>query len=173
MSKSIAFLIVMAWSGHAAASSSFPAAVDEHLKLTGADTVEARVAPKDGCLLCHVTESGGFGTNNAFGLALKRAGAVGTEPNTVGPALDVLQMQLPKAIDDILMGINPNDDPQSLEGTLPQPEYGCSLAAPATRHEEAWSASLLALALLAWGARGRVRFPRQRRSRWSSRGDTC
>jgi hypothetical protein len=163
--RSIAFLVVMAWSGHAAASSTFPAAVDQHLKLTGPDTVEARVAPKDGCLLCHVTESGGFGTNNTFGLALKRAGAVGTEPNTVGPALDMLESQVPRAIDDIEMGINPNNDPESLQGTLPQPEYGCSVGAPATRGEEAWCSALVAFALLALRSRASVSTFRRTRRR--------
>jgi hypothetical protein len=131
--RSIAFLIVMAWSGHAAASSSFPAAVDQHLMLMGMDTVKNKVAPPDGCLLCHVTENGGNGTNNAFGVALKRAGAVGTEANTVGPALDVLVGQAPRAV----------------ESLPPQPEHGCSVGAATTNHEEAWCASFVALALLA------------------------
>ena len=160
MKKSIAFLIVMAWSRYAAASSSFPAAVDQHLMLTGTATVQVKVAPPDGCLLCHVTESGGFGTNNAFGASLKRDGAVGTEPNTVGPALDMIKMQQPRAVDDILMGINPIDDPESLQGALPQPEYGCSVGAPATRHEEAWCAILVALALFARSGRRGGRFAR-------------
>src|SRR5277367_1537529 len=117
--KSIAFLVVMGWSAPASASSDFPAAVDKHLMLTGMDTVENRVAPPDGCLLCHITESGGLGTNNAFGAALKRAGAVGTEPNTVGPALDALMEQAPRAIADIGMGVNPNEDTESLESLPP------------------------------------------------------
>jgi hypothetical protein len=148
-------LVVAVWSGPAAASTSFPAAVDQTLMLSAADTVESKFQPTGmGCLLCHMTPAGGNGTNNTFGSALKRAGAVGGNPNTVGPALDQLESQTPRAIDDIRMGIDPNDDPESLQGLPPQPLHGCSVGAPAVRHEEAWCASFVALALLAWSRLG-------------------
>jgi hypothetical protein len=148
--KWLAPVVVVAWSTNAFASDTFPQAVDQHLMLSGASTVEAKIAPPDGCLLCHVSESGGDGTNNAFGAAMKRAGAVGTEPNTVGPALEGLKTEEPRAVDDITMGINPNDDPLALQGAPPQPEYGCSVGGPHEASEESWCAGLVVLALLAW-----------------------
>jgi hypothetical protein len=158
----LAFLVVAAWSGLAEASTTFPAAVDQALMLSGADTVENKFQPPNmGCLLCHVTPAGGDGTNNTFGSALKRAGAVGGNPNTVGPALSQLESQTPRAIDDIEMGVNPNDDPESLQGLPPQPLHGCSVGASGARHEEAWCASLVALALLAVG---RFRGPNMNRA---------
>jgi hypothetical protein len=155
MKCAVAFLLVSAWSAHAAASTSFPSAVDQHLKLTGSATIEHAVAPPDGCLLCHKTESGGFGTNNAFGAELRQHGVVGAEPSTVGPALDALEAADPHAIDDIVMGLNPNDDHSTPTAALPQPEYGCAVAPEprATREGSAASLSMCVALLLARRAR--------------------
>ena len=73
-------------------------------------------------------------TNNAFGAELRQQGAIGTRPSTVGPALDAVEMTDPHAIDDIRMGINPNDDHSSPTTALPQPSFGCSISAD--RREE-------------------------------------
>lgn len=155
MKRSLALLVAMAWTSQAAASTSFPQQVDDHLKLTGAATIERAVAPPDGCLLCHQTELGGFGTNNAFGTKLRQNGAVGAEPGTVGPALDAVEKIDPRAIDDIVMGINPNDDPDDDVPPLPQPSYGCAMNGGAAAGDEAWAASLLAIAALATSRRRR------------------
>ncbi len=125
---SLAFLVVTAWSTYAAASMTFPPIVDQHLKLTGAQTIEHAVAPPDGCLLCHTTEKGGPGTNNSFGALLRQHGAVGGVPSTVAPALDAVEADDPHVIDDIVMGKNPNDDKSVPTEALPQPSYGCSTA---------------------------------------------
>jgi len=130
--RSLALLCLTAltgWSLGAAGSSTFPAEVDQHLKLSGSATIENAVAPPHGCLLCHTTEQGGFMTNNAFGAELRQQGAIGTRPSTVGPALDAVEMIDPRAIDDIRMGINPNDDHSNPTTALPQPSFGCSLSA--------------------------------------------
>jgi hypothetical protein len=145
---SIAFLVVTAWSTHAAASMTFPPIVDQHLKLTGAQTIERAVAPPDGCLLCHTTEKGGPGTNNAFGALLRQHGAVGGVPSTVAPALDAVEMDDPHAIDDIIMGINPNNDKATPTESLPQPSYGCSTASRPVGDEGA--GDLLSCATLVW-----------------------
>jgi MYXO-CTERM domain-containing protein len=143
-----AFLFVTAWSAPAVASTSFPAVVDQHLKLTGATTVENAYPPAGmGCLLCHMTPSGGIGTNNTFGAKLREKGAVGAEPSTVGPALDALEQVDPRAIDDLVMGINPNDDSEDPVRPLPQPEYGCAMTTGANAlNDEAWAVALLAIA---------------------------
>jgi MYXO-CTERM domain-containing protein len=151
--RSLALLVAMAWTSQAAASTSFPQQVDDHLKLTGAATIERAVAPPDGCLLCHQTELGGFGTNNAFGARLRQNGAVGAEPSTVGAALDALDRMDPRAIDDIMTGINPNDDPEDDVPPLPQPSYGCTMSGGAAAGDEAWAAALLAIAVLATSRR--------------------
>jgi hypothetical protein len=150
----VAFLAVTAWSGPALASATFPAVVDQHLKLTGSATIEHAVAPPDGCLLCHMTESGGFGTNNAFGSALRQHGAVGAEPSTVGPALDALEAVDPHAIDDIQMGINPNNDHSDPTESLPTPDYGCSVASARRSGADEWAFAFLSFASVAWLVRG-------------------
>jgi uncharacterized protein (TIGR03382 family) len=150
------------WESVAAASTSFPAAVDQHLNLTGGNTIEAKVAPPDGCLLCHMTESGGFDTNNAFGSELREHGAVGTETGTVGPALDAVEADDPHAIDDIRMGINPNNDTSTPIQALPQPGYGCSTGSSNPRDVDA-TAALAAAALAAILVVNRRR-PRAQRS---------
>jgi hypothetical protein len=145
------------WAATASASTTFPQAVDDHLKLTGNMRIEVAVAPPDGCLLCHMTEAGGFGTNNAFGTELRMHGAVGAEPSTVGPALDSLEASDPHSIDDISMGINPNNDHSMPIAVLPQPEYGCTMTAPSGRETDvpaAFIAALVGVALLRTGGRG-------------------
>src|SRR5580658_7609165 len=94
----------------------FPPVVDTDLDLSGSSTIEKAVAPPDGCLLCHLTEQGGLGTNNRFGLEMKHNGAVAEETATLGPALAAIEASDPLAISDIKMGINPNDDPKWLSG---------------------------------------------------------
>jgi MYXO-CTERM domain-containing protein len=59
---------------------------------------------------------------------MKENGAVGAEPATVGPALDKLAQTDPRAIMDLVDGINPNDDPTALSND-PVPEYGCAMTA--------------------------------------------
>jgi MYXO-CTERM domain-containing protein len=160
----LAFLLVTAWTVGAAASTSFPSAVDEHLKLTGALTVENAYPPTGmGCLLCHVTPVGGFGTNNTFGTKLREKGAVGAVPSTVGPALDALAQVDPRAIDDLMMGINPNDDPEDPVHPLPQPEYGCAMNGAPSTNDAPWALALLALAAVA-GSRRRTPRPDRHRS---------
>jgi hypothetical protein len=155
---SLTFLVVAAWSTTVAASSSFPPVVDQHLMLTGSATIEKAAAPPDGCLLCHMSEAGGFGTNNAFGSLLREHGAVGTEPSTVGPALDAVEAIDPHAIDDIVMGINPNDDHSMPTVALPQPSYGCAAApGPVTRDGASTLVLFASFALFAGVRRRRAR----------------
>jgi hypothetical protein len=161
---SLAFLVATAWSTSAAASRTFPPVVDQHLKLTGAATIEHAVAPPDGCLLCHTTELGGTGSNNAFGALLRQYGAVGGNPATVGPALDAVEMVDPHAIDDVIMGINPNDDHMTPTESLPQPSYGCSVASESVPGQGVTGvfmavASFASLALFAGRTRRAARRP--------------
>ena len=142
-------LIVAAWSTPAVASPSFPATVDQDLMLTGSKTIEMGAAPPDGCLLCHTTEAGGLGTNNQFGTLMLQDGATAEEPATVGPALNEISTHEPRAITDIIMGINPNDDPTALEGALPIPSYGCAVGPAHERRRASGWAPLAALGL-AW-----------------------
>jgi hypothetical protein len=153
---SLTCLVVAAWSTTVAASATFPPVVDQHLMLTGSATIEKAAAPPDGCLLCHMSEAGGYGTNNAFGSLLREHGAVGMEPSTVGPALDAVEAIDPHAIDDIVMGINPNDDHTTPTVALPQPSYGCAAAPGPVTHGGASSLLLFAsFALFAGRVRGR------------------
>jgi hypothetical protein len=160
----------MAWSSTVAASTSFPSTVDTDLNLP-AGWVEKSVAPPDGCLLCHLVESGGFGTNNAFGLEMKRNGAIGGEPQTVAGALTTVGMSDPLAISDIKMGSNPNDDPKWLNGstsTDPSPTYGCGSVSPVAPEKHGSVAVLffLVAAIVGRGAAAR----RRRVNRHSHRG---
>jgi hypothetical protein len=133
-------LIVAAWSSPAVASPSFPATVDQDLMLTGSMTIEKAAAPPDGCLLCHTTEAGGLGTNNQFGTLMLQDGTTAEEPATVGPALNDIAANEPRAIHDIVMGINPNDDPTALQGALPVPSYGCAVGrAHELRRASTWA----------------------------------
>lgn len=126
------WLLSIAWPLGAAGSATFPAQVDQTLSLT--KTVE-QIVPSpsgnssgNGCLLCHTTEAGGFNTNNAFGTMMKNSGAQGGYPRTVGPAILNLEQADPRAIADLVNGINPNNDPAALSSD-PVPQYGCSASA--------------------------------------------
>jgi hypothetical protein len=89
---------------------------------------------------------------------MKNSGAVGANPSTVRPALLTLQQNDPRAIADLEMGINPNDDPAALSSD-PVPKYGCSVRAGVV---DGWaeSGSFMAIASLA-------SFVRRRRPRKS------
>jgi hypothetical protein len=153
----------MALSSTAIASPSFPQHVDTDLTLP-AMWVEKTVARPDGCLLCHLSEMGGFMTNNAFGLELKQNGAMAGNVASLQGALLAVAASDPLAISDIKAGTNPNNDPKWLDrstSTDPQPTYGCgsigsiSPGAPGNRDGVAVFACVLA-ALVARGRR-RVR----------------
>jgi hypothetical protein len=139
----------------AAASSTFPAAVDQALGLTASQRIEVTIDPPLGCRLCHENDSGGNGTNNAFGLDMLMSGAIGTAPSTVGPALAAIQRQNPRAVSDIVMGVNPNDDPLALSDD-PVPMYGCgSVAASGTSFGDLMAAVGASLVIVAGRARRR------------------
>lgn len=147
---------VLLWSAPASASPSFPAAVDQALGLTGDAIVEKHIDPPMGCLLCHVVESGGAGTNNAFGHELLNAGAMQDVTATIAPALGKIGESNPRAIDDIRSGTNPNDDPAAA-GDTPVPQYGCGSIAGAPNGATsglAWLGAPLVLAV-AWRRRAR------------------
>ncbi len=153
----LAVLVAALWAASADASTSFPSQVDSHLKLTGAKQIEQTMPPPGlGCLLCHTTEVGGLGTNNWFGGLMKQHGAVGAQPETVGPALDAVALAAPQAIQDIQAGINPNDDPAAIASatSLPQPEYGCTTAR-SSASDGSW-VPFAAIASLALARRRRV-----------------
>jgi MYXO-CTERM domain-containing protein len=147
-----------AWSSTTAASPSFPQQVDMDLSLP-AMWVETMVAPKDGCLLCHLSEAGGLMTNNAFGLELKQNGAMAENVASLQGALLAVAASDPLAISDIKAGTNPNDDPKWLTrstSTDPQPSYGCGSVSPGAPGNRG-SAAILASVLAALVARGRRR----------------
>jgi hypothetical protein len=146
---------VLLWSAPAFASPSFPAAVDQALGLTGDAIVEKHIDPPMGCLLCHVVESGGAGTNNAFGHEMLNAGAMQDVTATIAPALATIGESNPRAIDDIRSGTNPNDDPTAA-GDTPLPQYGCGSIAGAPNG---------AASGLAWGAPLVLAAARRRRGR--------
>jgi hypothetical protein len=154
------FLMALAWTRPAAASPTFPAVVDTDLDLTGAMTIERAAAPPDGCLLCHLTEQGGLGTNNAFGSMMLQNGTAPDETATVGPALDAIKTADPRAIQDIVDGINPNDDPMALQSALPVPEYGCAVGSRAERPMTGSKPPWVGLATIGLAA---VAFRRRRR----------
>jgi hypothetical protein len=144
----------------------FPPVVDTDLHLSGSATIEKAVAPPDGCLLCHLTEQGGLGTNNRFGLEMLHSGAVAEETATIAPALDAIQASDPLAISDIKMGINPNDDPKWLSGstsTDPVPTYGCGSVSPAPPNG---FGSGVALASIVAALIARGTFRRRRLQHW-------
>jgi hypothetical protein len=154
------FVAATLWGGSVFASTSFPAQVDQHLGLQDpkkVEDVDGQGPDGDGCLLCHTTLAGGLGTNNQFGQLLLRNGAVADEPGTIGPALDAIKMSDPTAIDDIEMGINPNDDPQAFVGQPPQPSYGCDVAGSTPGREESLAAVSLCGAFAFAASRRRQR----------------
>jgi hypothetical protein len=123
----------LAFESSAAAEPSFPPVVDKDLGLTGASTIENKVAPHDGCLLCHGTEAGGANNLNTFGSEVLRNGEMAGVPATLAGALNTIAMNDPLAIMDIKSGLNPNDDAKWLSGATsvdPVPEYGCALVSP-------------------------------------------
>jgi hypothetical protein len=152
----------IAWSSRADATPDFPAAVDAALDLTGSNTVEALVAPHDGCLLCHTTEVGGDQNLNRFGSEMHQNGAVQFDANaTAGGALQAIAMSDPLAISDIKMGINPNDDPKWLSGstsTDPVPTYGCGSVSPAPPNGFGGAVVLASIAAALIAARSRRRY---------------
>jgi hypothetical protein len=159
----ILLALFVLWSPPAYGSPAFPAEVDKQLGLTGDMVIEKHIDPTTGCLLCHVVEQGGNGTNNAFGLEMKQAGVVGTETQTIGPALAQLAQENPRAIQDIRSGINPNDDPLATSGR-PVPQYGCGSVAGAL-DGSAWGGGIAAAAGLALARRRRGRTNASRAAR--------
>jgi hypothetical protein len=150
-------LAVFAWAalclglpGIAQASATFPQEVDKILMLqTPVEDIAAPLGPGGGCLLCHQSPSGGFGTNNAFGTMMKNAGCVGTVTGSVDFALAKLEQTAPRAIADLQMAMDPNNDPLAINND-PVPQYGCgSVAGWTTRAADRGAAVPTALAVIA------------------------
>jgi hypothetical protein len=118
-------LCVVAWCSRAMATDGFPNEADTHLGLAKGSI--AKVAPPDGCKLCHVNGSAGGDPLTAFGTLMKANGAVKNQNATVGGALDAIAASQPRLIDDLKKGIDPNSDRDA--GTdvnaRPVPQYGC------------------------------------------------
>jgi hypothetical protein len=145
---------ILFWCPPAHASAGFPAAVDQALGLTGNAVVEKNIDPPSGCRLCHQTDNGGPGTNNAFGSEMKQAGLVGGETAKVATALQLVGQQNPQAIQDIRDGVNPNDDPAASAGR-PVPQYGCGSVTGAPDASACAGAGIVAAAGLALARRRR------------------
>ncbi len=170
ITASAAALLALAWSFPSRASTTFPAAVDSHLGLK--KTVE-QIDPPQGCLLCHNNPNGGLGTNNAFGTLMKENGAVAAEDGKIGPALDALAQTDPRAIMDLVSGIDPNADPAALSGD-PVPHYGCgSIAAAPARGSQVGALFGLGLACLALRRRAHWSSARHRSSPSASHGSSA
>ncbi|MBM4380514.1 MAG: hypothetical protein FJ086_14660 [Deltaproteobacteria bacterium] len=116
----------------AAASSSFPTAVKEHVQLS----------QMPACALCHTGGVTGMGTvNTAFGKALRNEGLTAGDDDALRTALDALAAKGTDSdadgsgdVDELKAGRNPNlADAPGVDagpdaGTTPQPpspKYGC------------------------------------------------
>ncbi|HXX70325.1 MAG TPA: hypothetical protein VEK07_24305 [Polyangiaceae bacterium] len=122
---------VVALARTARATPDFPAAVDQDLVL-GSGWVETKVAPPDGCHLCHVNDppAAPGPPMTAFGTLMLNDGATPyMAASTAGPALMAIQASNPRAIADIEKGTDPNTDPTALTND-PVPEYGCTSVSP-------------------------------------------
>jgi hypothetical protein len=154
------FALLALLSAHrsALASATFPKEVDTNLMLKV--PVEAFVPPQgQGCRLCHQSDSGGNGTNNAFGTMMKRAGCMGTITGSVDVALNQLKASAPRAIMDIEMSVDPNGDPLALNND-PLPQYGCGSVAGRAAHGGPWMLPAFAAAALGLGLLRRHARPR-------------
>jgi hypothetical protein len=135
------------WQVSALASETFPAEVDKDLGLVAPGRVEDIDPPGGGCLLCHLSTSGGSGTNNVFGGMMLKAGCQGMITRSVDVALAKLEQTAPRAIADIRSGMDPNDDPLALSAD-PIPQYGCGSIAGPTPHGNSDGMPLLGLGAL-------------------------
>lgn len=161
----IVCLGILAPSSSARATPDFPPTVDQDLMLP-AGWVETKVAPPDGCHLCHVNGSQGGEPLTAFGTLMQDDGAVPYEAaSTAASALAAVEAANPRAITDIKDGTNPNSDPTALNDD-PVPQYGCGSVAP---HAPRGRAGAILLAVLGLAVR-LVRRPRAAHARRPDRG---
>jgi len=154
-------LLAVSLAPHAAASTSFPAALRSKLGL-------AQVPyPPMGCQLCHQSDAGGLGTaTKPFGRSLLKAGAVGGSVPNLLKALDNLEADGTDSdhdgvsdIAELKAGKDPNVFTSSTGMApppgedIPLPETGCELAGLHGSSSIAWA--LLLGAVLSFGARRR------------------
>jgi MYXO-CTERM domain-containing protein len=138
----------------ARAQTGYPTIIDTTL---GIDL--GKIDPPTGCQLCHTSSAGGTTSLTPFGtLMVSKYGLISTTVETAGAdqslvtALQMLQANDPKLIQDLQMGIDPNADAPN----DPIPEYGCS-ATPAPSGAAAGGAALVAAAALAAAVGRRAR----------------
>jgi hypothetical protein len=113
-----------------------------------------KIDPPTGCQLCHTSSAGSTTSLTAFGNRMVyKYGLISTSVETaaadqsVVTALNALQADDPKLIEDLQMGIDPNPDTPS----GPIPAYGCSgtVAPSRGRNATEGGAGLVAVAALA------------------------
>jgi MYXO-CTERM domain-containing protein len=124
----------------------------------------SKIDPPSGCQLCHTDPAGGTASLTAFGNRMVyKYGLISTSVETsaadqsVVTALNALQADDPKLIEDLQMGMDPNPDTPA----GPIPAYGCSSTVAPSRARNATNgaAGLVAAAVAAAvGRRRRRRF---------------
>jgi hypothetical protein len=114
----------------AGATATFPSEIEKHLALPAGAV--AKIAPPDGCHLCHVNGAVGAQPLTAWGTLMKSYGTVKYQEATVDGALDAIQASSPNLIVDLKSGIDPNNDrdagASAYLGLVPQ--YGCGSVSP-------------------------------------------
>jgi hypothetical protein len=153
-----AFICVLSWASRAQATDGFPKEIEGHLMLPSGSI--SKIAPPDGCHLCHVNGSAGGDPLTSFGTTMKASGGVKNVNTSVDGALDVIQGRVPKWIDDLKNGTDPNSDTDA--GTDvnvdPVPQYGCGYLSVSGREPEGgWSVLVVAAVTMASGLRRRKR----------------
>jgi hypothetical protein len=149
---------VMLFPAAARSEPTFPPVVDTFIGAPG--RVEAMYPDPSmpGCHLCHVNGSTGGLPVTKFGALLGINQTVPT-PDELQAALDSLNMTDPRALDDLKMSMDPNED-GSIAG-LPQPNYGCGLSSrtPASGSSGACGLLLGVTFVASWqrGRRARLR----------------
>jgi hypothetical protein len=143
----------------AGATATFPSEIEKHLALpTGA---VAKIAPPDGCHLCHVNGAVGSQPLTGWGTLMKSYGAVKYQEATVDGALDAIQASSPNLIADLKNGIDPNNDHDAGGAASANlelvPQYGCGSVAPGRPRGEsgAWLLVIIASFTLLRRARQR------------------
>lgn len=135
---------------NAAASPTFPAAVQDHLDLTC----------KPDCTTCHTRPEGGLGTaRQPFGLAMQRAGLTAGQPSKIPAALDRLEDDSSDVdadgttdIEELVKGTNPNldgDEPLKCLDESTGDGGGCALERSGRARAAGWLVAGLLLAA-AW-----------------------
>lgn len=141
-------IALLAYTSVALASPVFPQTIDAHLSL----------GYEPDCTVCHATLAGGFGTVvQPFGQKMQARGCAAGDTTSLETALDALAAEQSDVDSDGVGDIQElvdGTDPNSADGAVDPPEYGCIGNVAPTK--SAWPGAAIVLLGLAFTARRRA-----------------